>query len=410
MGEALGDGFGDVQVHTDVGAGRMAGGFDARAFTVGSHIAFAPGEYRPGTLEGDALIAHELAHVAQQRGAAGVARAEAGEQALESDADAAALGAVSALHAGARGRPSLARLRAGLRLQRCGYKTQKPQNVPASGTTVTKTMKAANADGSGLFYWPDFRQKALNGEPGFVWDEKYRTGHAETTLLQKTGSFTWKLTGESASAALAAWLKGRTVADCASVAVASYYQAILAKVGPERFDKYFAKDGKNAFVIGQYPDQVPLKRFLKHVERNADEPLVEGDLYFFANHDRYKHKHPSGLWQGENAVYMGNDQWSGFGATKSRKKMEDELVDRYNDDRDEDDDAKLAGDPLPDGSKRNPDKSLPAHYRFEGKPGADGPGTLPDQIDDGKLRGNGGGLQAKGWRVGDKQIDEAFPE
>ena len=218
--------------------------------------------------------------------------------------------------------------------------------MPASGTTVTKTMKAANADGSGLFYWPDFRQKALNGEPGFVWDEKYRTGHARRpTLLQKTGSFTWKLTGESASAALAAWLKGRTVADCASVAVASYYQAILAKVGPERFDKYFAKDGKNAFVIGQYPDQVPLKRFLKHVERNADEPLVEGDLYFFANHDRYKHKHPSGLWQGENAVYMGNDQWSGFGATKSRKKMEDELVDRYNDDRDEDDARQARGRP-----------------------------------------------------------------
>ena len=69
MGEALGDGFADVQVHTDVGAGRLAGTFDARAFTVGSHIAFAPGEYRPGTLEGDALIAHELAHVAQQRGA-----------------------------------------------------------------------------------------------------------------------------------------------------------------------------------------------------------------------------------------------------------------------------------------------------------------------------------------------------
>ena len=411
MGEALGDGFSDVQVHNDVGAGRLAGGLDARAFTVGSHIAFAPGEFRPGTVEGDALIAHELAHVAQQRGgAAGLARAEASEQALEADADAAALGTVEAVHGGEPGRRSLARLRAGLRLQRCGYKTQKPQNVPDSGKTVTGTMKKANTSG-GVFYWPDYRQKALAKEPGFVWNEDYRTGWAQTTLLKKTGSFTWRLTGESASAALGEWLAGRTVADCASVAVASYYQAILARVGAERFDKYFAEGGKHALVIGQYPEKGPLKRFLQHVERGGEHPLKEGDLYFFANHHRYKHKHPSGLWQGENAVYLGNDEWSGFGATKSRKKMEEELVEQYNAPRDKDDEDKLnAGGEMPDGTKRNPDGSRPQQYRFPGEPGADGDGTLPVTIDEQVLRSGGGGLQGAGLRVGDKQVDEAFPE
>jgi hypothetical protein len=409
MGEALGDGFSDVQVHTDVGAGRIAGGFDARAFTVGSHIAFAPGEFRPGTLEGDALIAHELAHVAQQRGAPGVAREAAGEQALEADADVAAYGMVAALHDGERGRPSLARLRSGLRLQRCGYKTKKPDKVPESGKTVTGTMNTANTSG-GLFYWPDYRKRSLEGQAGFVWDEKFRTGFATTTLLEKTGSFTWRLTGPSASAALGAWLAGRTVADCASVAVASYYQAILARIGAERFDKYFAPDGKNALVIGQYPDKVPLQKFLKHVERGRDEPLKEGDLYFFANHDRYKHKHPAGLWQGENAVYMGNDEWKGFGATEKRSDMEDSLVREYNYPRGRDDTAMLAGDTMPDGTKRNPDGSLPHQYRFPAEPGADGPGTLPVEITKPQLLGNGGGLQGSGWRVGDKQIDDEFPE
>lgn len=38
----------------------------ARAFTIGRCITFAPGEYHPGSRAGDELLAHELAHVAQQ--------------------------------------------------------------------------------------------------------------------------------------------------------------------------------------------------------------------------------------------------------------------------------------------------------------------------------------------------------
>jgi len=39
---------------------------DARAYTVGSDIAFANGQYAPGTNQGLRLIAHELTHVSQQ--------------------------------------------------------------------------------------------------------------------------------------------------------------------------------------------------------------------------------------------------------------------------------------------------------------------------------------------------------
>ena len=39
----------------------------ARAVTRGQHVYFHPGDYRPGTSVGDALIAHELAHTRQTR-------------------------------------------------------------------------------------------------------------------------------------------------------------------------------------------------------------------------------------------------------------------------------------------------------------------------------------------------------
>ncbi|MEO8568249.1 MAG: DUF4157 domain-containing protein, partial [Ginsengibacter sp.] len=67
MESAFGTNFSDVQIHTDSKASGLSGGMNARAFTVGNHIAFGSGEHKPGTLVGDALMAHELAHVVQQK-------------------------------------------------------------------------------------------------------------------------------------------------------------------------------------------------------------------------------------------------------------------------------------------------------------------------------------------------------
>jgi hypothetical protein len=58
--------FEDVRIHTDSQADAMARSVSARAFTTGSDIFFAGSEYRPGTTEGDRLLAHELTHVIQQ--------------------------------------------------------------------------------------------------------------------------------------------------------------------------------------------------------------------------------------------------------------------------------------------------------------------------------------------------------
>lgn len=66
---AVGGPLSDVRVHTDDHAAALARAVSARAFTVGSDIYFGAGEYNPGTRDGAQLIAHEAAHVVQQRGA-----------------------------------------------------------------------------------------------------------------------------------------------------------------------------------------------------------------------------------------------------------------------------------------------------------------------------------------------------
>jgi hypothetical protein len=129
MEPAFGAGFSDVRVHTDTAAASLSARQNARAFTVGRHVAFGEGEYRPGTPVGDALLAHELAHVVQQRRADASASLQQGGTAsygrLEEDADRSAVGAVLGLWAGARDRVrdiaehAAPRLRSGLRLQRC---------------------------------------------------------------------------------------------------------------------------------------------------------------------------------------------------------------------------------------------------------------------------------------------------
>jgi hypothetical protein len=58
--------FASVRVHADGEAGESARTLHARAYTLGSQVFFAPGQYRPGTTAGRRLLAHELSHVIQQ--------------------------------------------------------------------------------------------------------------------------------------------------------------------------------------------------------------------------------------------------------------------------------------------------------------------------------------------------------
>ena len=91
MENRLGHRFGDVRIHADNDAASLASGLGARAFTVGREIAFAQGSYQPAAPEGRRLIAHELAHAAQQENVGDPARAtRLGETRHEAEAHRAA--------------------------------------------------------------------------------------------------------------------------------------------------------------------------------------------------------------------------------------------------------------------------------------------------------------------------------
>jgi hypothetical protein len=96
----FGHDFSRVRVHIGDPAAAASRELGARAFTSGNDIVFARGQYAPRTRPGNRLLAHELAHVVQQRGSGGQTPGRIGpsSDALEREADRAA----SRVSAGAR--------------------------------------------------------------------------------------------------------------------------------------------------------------------------------------------------------------------------------------------------------------------------------------------------------------------
>jgi len=66
METAFGENFQDVRVHTGGEATASAQRLGAHAYTVGDDVVFSD-NYNPGTADGQRVLAHELAHVVQQR-------------------------------------------------------------------------------------------------------------------------------------------------------------------------------------------------------------------------------------------------------------------------------------------------------------------------------------------------------
>jgi hypothetical protein len=156
MESAFGESFGDVRIHDDQRAAGLANQMNARAFTVGSHVGFAASVYAPGSAVGDAILAHELAHVLQQRNATGASAAAplsldgGGHDPLEAAADDSAAAVVTQLHGTPDGDRQLRTVRKGavagkLRIQRC--RSNQPQ-TPRTETTPYGTFQVV-ADSTG---------------------------------------------------------------------------------------------------------------------------------------------------------------------------------------------------------------------------------------------------------------------
>ncbi len=129
MEKAYGTNFSNVKVHTGTNAEGLNQKMNSKAFAVGNHIAFGAGQYNPGTINGDALIAHELAHVQQQSDTTHLqtsAQTSNQDNKLEKEADNSAVNVVSELYLekdlGTKEKVS----KSGLSLQRCSIDSTPP--------------------------------------------------------------------------------------------------------------------------------------------------------------------------------------------------------------------------------------------------------------------------------------------
>lgn len=262
MEPALGASLAHVRVHTDARSAQLSDDLNARAFAVGKHVAFASGEYRPGTLVGDALIAHEMAHVLQQGGTAAgpIQKGQVEEPALEMDADRSAIHAVASMWTGTRNAlariPSTAipRLRSGLRLSTCRKKC--PEGTPAP-TVKIHEVNAPNTPSDIQRIPPRVEQEVqvdVSGwqdcmEPITLMPEGMSGVSGQVTLdgkkereIEADGSHTIKVVGTkqtitpSGTLRLVAWLgdrRGKRLAVSNSFYVAAYPSAIGFSFGKE---------------------------------------------------------------------------------------------------------------------------------------------------------------------------------
>lgn len=95
MEPRFGNDFSRVRVHHDQRAGESARAINARAYTAGENVVFEHGQYLPHSESGKRLLAHELAHVVQQKiaspGRIGAISHPQGADEIEADRAAAAV-------------------------------------------------------------------------------------------------------------------------------------------------------------------------------------------------------------------------------------------------------------------------------------------------------------------------------
>lgn len=253
-----------------------------------------------------------------------------------------------------------------------------PATAEAVGQHTADEMHKANMDPGyggqydldhGIHYSYNYESELSRAGQASRWKDEYRWGYNASGHFDnpaETGGFMdFRLKkGHSASAAIKAWLKGLTVAECLTAVFAMEYETLRAAVGDKKFDQTFgsANPQEDAAVGGNRlriaPNgSTPISQFLeatklaemsqdgKHPEgklsdKELDDHLVPGQWYYFYNHPKYLLKHPGGAWQGENSLYMGRDNkgkrlWAGLGATnKTEDEMVEEMVMAYRGARD----------------------------------------------------------------------------
>lgn len=268
MERAFSHDFSRVRVYRDARAAELSANLNARAFTIGNDVGFGEGEYRPGTLVGDALIAHELAHVVQQGDAgqsstAPLTKPEEGTQTavLEEDADVAAVGAVASIWGGFKdgfktiSKQALPRLKSGLQLQRCQPSPEPPK------TTYEKYIFEGNEKLRGIGFglqWGDFceeKAKDQSGKKVDGYDVRYWKKEPDPITGCKLTLNDNVTSAEAINALYASENKDRWQVDCGQFVQLANFYAILHTLIDQAMDE---KKGAEAF--NERVGRIELKR------------------------------------------------------------------------------------------------------------------------------------------------------
>jgi len=214
---------------------------------------------------------------------------------------------------------------------------------------MTRVNQAASyGPDKGVWYDYNYFAKHQRSPATYPWNDDWRSGLASPAHFDRTAWMDWTLKpGQSASAAIKAWLNGLTIAECLTTIVAIEIETVRAAVGDTEFDRRYGQAGGGAAVaplrIHAGIQGTPVATSMTDTPVAGDfgkRDLKIGDWVYFYNHPKYLLKHPGGAWQGENAVYTGDDAagrqlFTGLGAAgKTEDGMLAEMVDAYGTPRD----------------------------------------------------------------------------
>jgi hypothetical protein len=326
MEPRFGHDFGDVRVHTDANAAETARMVDARAFTLGRNVVFGEREFAPeSSSEGRSLLAHELAHVVQQR-------------------------------------------RRPRRVQRRIVVGGKPYTPNASYYDyLTKNfgdaMKefVARMDNGGNppdYIFSSFDQMGnevrvrAQAIKGIEEVHKGCCGYYSTAEPPYLDSTYWDQIGsavdfkpksplpagkQASDAIKAIFAPGaKTRVECFSMTVAIQYYSMMKGLGEARFNSMFPggvgiEISQRARTDSQQPLLAGADKKYKNITVSSKTELLPGDWVYFKNFSDYTTRVPGGYWQGENAIYLGGGNYRGFGvASMSENDLNQELVNQYN--------------------------------------------------------------------------------
>jgi hypothetical protein len=126
-----------VRIHTGANSQQAAGAVGARAYTIGQDIHFADGEYDPTGAAGLTLLAHEVAHTAQQSAGAPTRQ---NKLEVSSDSDASEVEADHAADAMVQGLPAVVTHNGGTTQRKLALKGKKLTPAQISALEVAKPL------------------------------------------------------------------------------------------------------------------------------------------------------------------------------------------------------------------------------------------------------------------------------